>query len=180
MQTKITQKTAVEIFLGILLFLAVIAVVVAALAGANTPEPDLFEGFVTDGEGTRYYDTGVYRTGWQVIDGAHYYFRLETGYMVTGVLSIRGEKFAFREVGTQIRCFDGFRGKFSSRRNETNLPVIRFVRTTIGIKQHFAPRLGLVKITFINIGAYPHRTRQRDGKYRATFIKHRAGLYRAR
>lgn len=106
MQTKITQKTAVEIFLGILLFLAVIAVVVAAWAGANTPEPDLFEGFVTDGEGTRYYDTGVYRTGWQVIDGAHYYFRLETGYMVTGVLSIRGEKFAFREDGTQIR--DGF------------------------------------------------------------------------
>ena len=46
-----------------------------------------------------------------------------------------------------------------SIREETDLPVIGLVRATIGIKQHFAPRLGLVKITFINISAHPHRTR---------------------
>lgn len=106
MHKKISRKTAVEIFLGVLLFLAVIAVLIAAYMGANTPEPDLYEGFVTDGEGTRYYDSGVWRTGWQFIDGKQYYFRLETGCMATGVLSIRGEKYAFREDGTQIR--DGF------------------------------------------------------------------------
>ena len=103
MQRKISQKTAVEVFLGILLLFAIVAACIAAWAGAQTEEPDLYEGFVTFDEGVRYYDAGVYRTDWQEIGGNRYYFYLESGYMATGIVRIGGEWFVFGEDGVQVR-----------------------------------------------------------------------------
>ena len=56
-------------------------------------------GFLKDTDGVRYYIDGEYITGWQVIDGNKYYFKKESGLMITGEATVGGEIFVFSGNG---------------------------------------------------------------------------------
>lgn len=56
-------------------------------------------GFLKDKDGTRYYNNGIYISGWQEIAGERYYFAKDTGIMAVGSYTISGVTYNFSEEG---------------------------------------------------------------------------------
>ncbi len=61
---------------------------------------------------------------------------------------------AIHKIGTQIRRFHRF-GVNSAVGEQTNLTVIRFIRTTVGIEQTVRARLRLAEVWLINVRRAP-------------------------